>query len=185
LVDRGLAALLTVGAVADASSQPHRELGALAIGSLVVLTGSVAWRRIDPVLTTAAAISGLDAFELASGYNGDGAFEVAAIAFNFYTLGRRAHGGESMLVSAVLLGYWLVGAVVIAYVPPGGTIGSVLGPWLVVGCLPFAIGHLLATRSALTRELRAAAARLREEQEVRARGAAAEEVAGWRVSCTM
>ena len=80
-----------------------------------------------------------------------------------------------MLVSAVLFAYWLAGAVVITYVPAGGSVGSMLGAWAVFGALPFAVGRTLEARSALTRELAERTARLAGEQEVRARRAVAEE----------
>ena len=83
--------LLTVGAVADASSHLHRGPHELAIVPLVALTGSVAWRHVTPWITTALAVSAFIAFQLASGYNGGGAFEVAAIAFELLRA-RPAHG---------------------------------------------------------------------------------------------
>ena len=109
-----LAVLLTAGALADASSQLHRGPHELATVPLVLLTGSVAWRRLNPWLTTVLAVTGFMAFQLASGYTGGGAFEVAAIALNFYLLGRRARGRERMRGTAVVFAYWLVGVVVTA-----------------------------------------------------------------------
>jgi signal transduction histidine kinase len=174
-VDRMVAVLLTAGAIADAASQPRRELGVVAIGSLVLLTGSIAWRRVDPLRATLVAVSGMIAFAVASRYNGDGSFEVAAIALNFYMLGRWSQGRGRISVPAVALFYWLVGAVVITYLLPGGTVGSVIGNWALAGALPFAAGLTLASRSALTSELEHRTDRLRDEQEIRARRAAAEE----------
>jgi hypothetical protein len=127
LIDRVLAVLLTVGALADAASQPHRELNALAIVSLVVLTGSVAWRRVNPALATLVAVTGFGVFQLASRYAGDGAFEVAAIALNFYLLGCRAQGRTSLSVCAVVFASWLAGAAVVAYSVPGGLVGRCSG----------------------------------------------------------
>ncbi len=164
--------MLTVGAIVDAFSEPHGQLGVLAIVALVALTGSVAWRRADPVIASVVAISGLIGFEVASRYNGDGSFEVAALALNFYTLGRRV--GDRRLVAAVGV-YWLGGAAVVTFVPASGTVGSWLAGWVLAGALPFAVGRTLARRSALARELAAGAERLREEQDLRARVAAAEE----------
>jgi len=88
-VDRIVAAAGLVGALLDAASEPRTDLDVIAVVSLGVLMGSVAWRRADPVASTVAAISGLIAFVLASGYNGGGSFEAAAIALNFYLLGQR------------------------------------------------------------------------------------------------
>jgi signal transduction histidine kinase len=170
-----LAALLTAGAVADALSQLHRGPHELALLPLVLLTGSVAWRRHNPWLTTVLAVTAFMAFQLASAYHGSGAFEVAAIALNFYLLGRRTSGRERTLGSGAVFGYWLAGVVVITYSQPGGSVGGVLGSWALVGALPFALGRTLETRSALMLELEATAARLAEAQEDRERRAAAEE----------
>ena len=173
-MDGVLAVLLTAGALADASSQVHRGPHELAIAPLIVLTGSVAWRRVNPWLTTVLAVTGFMAFQLASGYAGGGAFEVAAIALNFYLLGRRTTGRERMLSSALVFAYWLAGAVVITY-SQRGSVGTVLGSWALLGGLPFAVGRTLETRRALTQELEASTARLADAQEGRAGRAAAEE----------
>ncbi|MHB8235543.1 MAG: sensor histidine kinase, partial [Solirubrobacteraceae bacterium] len=174
VVDRVLAVLLTAGAGADASSQLHRWLYLPTVVSLVAITGSVAWRRVNPSLTTVVAITGFMAFQLASGYSGGGAFEVAAIALNFYLLGRRAWGRERMWPVAVFA-YWLVGVAVLATDQSGGSIGAVLGPWAFVGGLPFALGRTLESRRSLTLELEARMGRLAAAQEDRAHRAAAEE----------
>jgi len=175
VADLALAVLLTAGAIADASSQSHRGLHAVAIVSLVVLTGSVAWRRSNPWVTTVIAVSAFMGFQLASGYTGGGAFEVAVIALNFYLLGRRTKGRERTLGSVAVFGYWLAGVVVITYQQPHGSVGAVLGSWALLGGLPFAVGRTLENRRALTRELEARTARLAHAQEDRARLAAAEE----------
>jgi hypothetical protein len=62
------------------------------------------------VLTTLVAVSAFMAFQLASGYAGDGAFEVAALALNFYLLGRRTRGRDGALISAGVFAYWLAGS---------------------------------------------------------------------------
>jgi signal transduction histidine kinase len=173
--DRVLATLLTAGALADASSQPHHGLHPPAIVPLILLTGSVAWRRLNPWLTTVVAITAFMAFQLASGYEGGGAFEVAAIALNFYLLGRRTRGRERVHGSVAVFGYWLVGVVVITYAQPHGSVGAVFGSWALLGGLPFAVGRTLESRSMLTRELEAKAAQLADAQEDRARRAATEE----------
>ncbi len=174
-VDRAAAGVFTVGAILDAGSQPHRSLGVVAVASLIVLMGSIAWRRADPAATTLAAVSALIVFTVASGYHGDGSFEVAAMALNFYTLGRCTPEHSSLRRSAALLTYWLAGAAIVTYVPPRGTLGSFLGGWALVGVLPFAVGWLLERRHALARELRVRAAELRGEQELGARRAVVEE----------
>jgi signal transduction histidine kinase len=175
VIDGVLAVLLTAGALVDASSLFHRGLHEPAIVPLILLTSSVAWRRLNPWGATVLAVTALTAFQLGSGYTGGGAFEVAAIALNFYLLGRRTRSGERMLGVAAVFAYWLAGAVVISYSQPGGSVGAVLGAWALSGGLPFAVGWTLETRRALTQELEASAARLADAQEDRASRAAAEE----------
>jgi signal transduction histidine kinase len=177
-IDRIVAVLGIVGALLDASSQPHTDLGVVAVISLVVLMGSVAWRRTDPGVSTLVAISGLIAFVLASGYNGDGSFEAAAIALNFYLLGQRGRADQRVLVWAIAFTYWLVAAVVISYAPPpppAGSVGAVIGAWSLFGLLPFGFGWALATQTELTGALEQRTTRLDQEQAVRATRAAAEE----------
>lgn len=174
-VDRAAAGVFAVGAIVDAGSQPHQSLGVVAVASLLVLMGSIAWRRVDAATATLVAVSALIVFTVASRYHGDGSFEVAAIALNFYMLGRCTPLRSSRGCSAALLAYWLAGAAVVTYVPPGGTVGSFVGGWGLVGVLPFVVGWVLERRRALARELRARAAELRGEQELRARRAVVEE----------
>ena len=175
VVDRLVALLLAAGALADASAQLNHGLGVVAIIACVALTGSVALRRQDPVVSTLVAVTGFAAFVAASGYDGDGAFEVAAIALNFYLLGRRTRGRVRILVAAGVFAYWFAGAVVITYGTAGGSVGKLLGAWAVVGGLPFAVGRVLETRRMLTRVLEENRVRLQDEQQLRARRAAAEE----------
>jgi signal transduction histidine kinase len=175
VVDWVLAVLLTIGALAGAASQPHPDLGALAVVSLIVSTTSVGWRRRDPVLATLVAITGLIAFQLSSGSDADGFAELTVIPLNFYMLGRRSRGREDVVVFALVFAYWLAADVVIAYGQAGGSVGLVLGTGALFGGLPFAVGRTLTARSSLTRELEANAARLQEEQEVRAHHAVSEE----------
>jgi len=142
---------------------------------LVLLTGSVAWRRVNPWVTTVLAVAAFIAFQLAAAYTGGGAFEVAAIALNFYLLGRRTGGRERVLGAAAVFAYWLAGVVVITYSQPGGSVGSVLGSWALFGGLPFAVGRTLESRRALTEKLAERTALLAAAQEARAARAASEE----------
>jgi signal transduction histidine kinase len=177
-IDRIVAVLGIIGAWLDASSQPHKNLGVVAVVSLFVLMGSVAWRRTDPGVSTLVAVSGLIAFVLTSGYNGDGSFEAAAIGLNFYVLGQRGRADQSVLVWAIAFTYWLLAAVVISYAPPpppAGSVGAVIGAWSLFGLLPFGFGWALATQTELTGDLGRSTTRLDEEHAVRAARAATEE----------
>jgi signal transduction histidine kinase len=175
VVDWVLAALLTIGELANAASQPHPDLDAFAVVSLIVLTTSVGWRRRDPVLATLVAITGLIAFYLSSGNYAYGFAELSVIPLNFYMLGRRSRGRENTVAFALVFAYWLAADAVITYAQAGGSIGLVLGTGALFGGLPFAIGRTLTARGSLTGELEANAARLQDEQEVRADHAVSEE----------
>jgi signal transduction histidine kinase len=175
VVDRVLAVLLTIGALAGAASRRHPDLDALAVVSLMVPTSSVAWRRRAPVLATVVAITGLIAFQLVSSSDADGFAELTVIPLTFYMLGRRWRGREDTVVFALVFAYWLAADAVTAYSQAGGSVGEVLGSGILFGALPFAVGRTLTTRSSLTRELEANAARLQNEQEVRAQHAVSEE----------
>jgi signal transduction histidine kinase len=123
---------------------------------------------------TVLAMSGYVALVVVSGYDGSGTFECCAVAFTAYTLGGAADNRRSMLVAAVLAVFWLAGCVVIFYVPSGGSVGVVLSLWT-LALAAFAVGRSLVTRRAWTRELASRAARLEDEQDLRARRAVAEE----------
>jgi len=170
-----LALLGTAGALSDAFLQPHIDMQALAIASLVLLMGSIGWRRVNSAFTTVVAISALVTFTYASGYNGDGSFEAVAIALNFYLLGQDARTHRGTYWRVVLLGYWVVGAVVVTYGSASGTPGTVAGVWCLFGLLPFVFGFVLAVRAQSNLELEEQTTRLDSEQEMRASRAAAEE----------
>ena len=165
----------TAGALSDAFSQPHIDMNALAIASLVLLMGSIGWRRVNSAFTTMVAISALITFTYASGYNGDGSFEAVAIALNFYLLGQDARTHRGTYRRVAVLGYWVAGAVVVTYGPAPGTPGTVAGVWCLFGALPFVFGFVLAVRAQSNLELEEQTTRLDREQEIGARRAAAEE----------
>ena len=110
-----------------------------------------------------------------TGNAADGLAELTVIPLNFYMLGRRSRGREHTVVFALVFAYWLAADAVTAYGQAGGSVGEVLGSGILFGGLPFAVGHTLTTRSTLTRELEAKAARLQDEQEARAHHAVSEE----------
>jgi signal transduction histidine kinase len=171
LVDRTVAVVLTVVGLFATAAALHHGLGLVGLVSCVVFTATVAWRRVSAVLATTLAIAALILLVAVTRYDA-GTFVAAVLALNFYTLGRRRSGRDAVPGVAALLGFWLVGAVIISYVPPGGSAGVVLEAWVVCGVLPFAVGHAIAFRSTLAHELEAAAGRLEDEHAVRARRAA-------------
>jgi signal transduction histidine kinase len=175
VADAIAAVALSAAALADAASQPHPRLGPVAIAGLLALSMSVAWRRRNPVLATIAATAGLAAFQLATSYAGDGTFEVAPLALDFYLIGRRAGGRPRLPPCAAAFACTLAAFAVTSYSAPGGSVGAAVGAWTIFAVVPFAFGRTLATGSALTAELAVTAARLQDEQELRARRAAGDE----------
>jgi signal transduction histidine kinase len=181
VIDRGLAVLLTAGALVDAGALSEHGQPALAVVSCIALTGTVAWCRRAPVLAALVAVTALVVFQLASRDVGTGLFEDAAIIWVFYVLGRHGRGQDRVLVSVVELCGWLGACVAVGSVSPGGALDNTGGTlastslWALSGILPYALGRVLAARSALTRELQEAATRLQDEQDVRAQLAAAAE----------
>jgi signal transduction histidine kinase len=175
VVDGAIAIGLTVGGIVDAVEQPDGTLNLLGVAALVVLTSSVAWRRVNPVLATLVGLAGLAGFLFLTGYDGDGAAELAGVALDFYLLGRSSRHRDSALLPVCVFAAWLSVATVLAYGSPGGSLAEVLSGWVVGGVLPYAAGRTLATRTSLTRTLTANALRLQDEQAFSARRAAAEE----------
>jgi signal transduction histidine kinase len=156
----------------NAAKEPHRDLGVLAVVTLAVLMGTIAWRRVDPVVSTIVAAAALAAFQAVSLYNGDGTFEAAAIAFSFYILGQRIRSRPRILWCVACFAVWSGTAWIITFDPGPGSVGSMAGAWALFGPLPFACGFLLASRSLLTADLQHHFALLDTEQEHRARLAA-------------
>jgi signal transduction histidine kinase len=175
LVDRIVAAAGFAGAWWNAAREPHRDLNVLAVVALAVLMGTIAWRRVNPVASTIVAAAALAVFQAVSLYNGDGTFEAAAIAFNFYILGQYTRSRPRVLWCAACFAAWSGTAWVITFDPGPGSIGSMAGTWALFGPLPFACGFLLASRSLLTEDLRQRSALIDTEQERRSRVAAGEE----------
>jgi signal transduction histidine kinase len=175
VIDWVLAVLLTVGVLADAALLSHHPLSALAIAACMVSTVSVAWRRRYPALATLIAVTaqfGLLGVGQREVLNGAAvAIADAAVMLDFYLLGRQATGRRGLLVAGALLAYALV---MFAVISGSASVSDVLLEWVPFVAL-FAVARTLATRRALTRELAATAARLKEEQELRARRAASEE----------
>lgn len=160
----------------NATSQPHRDLNALAVSALAVLMGTVAWRRRNPIVTTIVAALALIVFVVVSGYNGDGTFEAAAISFNFYLLGQRSRSTPNIAGCVACFASWLTCAYVITYDPSSaGSLAGVAGTWAVFGPLPFICGFLLAVRSELTVQLESRSVQLDSQHKLRSERAAGEE----------
>jgi signal transduction histidine kinase len=164
---------LTIGALIDAGGFSGRRLGAVSVLACAALTGSVALRRRNAVLSTVVAATGLVVFERASGYAGDGAFEAAAVAASLYLLGRRARVRPALMTMVAFV-YWLGCSLAAGYSESGSAAGNSLF-WILCGALPFAVGSALAVRAAAGEELKLSAERLHSDQVMRARRAADEE----------
>lgn len=174
-VDRIAAVAGFAGAWWNAAREPHQDLDVLAVAALAVLMGTIAWRRVNPVASTVVAAAALAVFQAVSLYNGDGTFEAAAIAFNFYILGQHTRSRPRVLWCTACFAAWAGSAWVITFDPGPSSTGNMAGTWALFGPLPFACGFLLASRSLLTEDLRQRSALIDTEQEHRSRVAAGEE----------
>ena len=95
-----------------------------------------------------------------------------AVLLNYYMLGALPGGRERIRIDAVLLALAIIA---IALTPGNSHASDVIGTWALFVVVPFAGGRAIASRSALTVELRANAERLEREQEEREHRAAADE----------
>lgn len=174
VVDLVLAVGLGAGALVDARVVLPHSFDLATVLSCMVCAGSVGWRRVRPALACVAACGGYVALAVISGYDSAGVFEWVPVGLTFYTLGRRVDGRDGTFVAAGLFASWLLGAVLIYYVPGSGSVAGVLILWA-AGLVPFAVGRTFAARSALIGELTTRAAQLEREQDLRARRAVVEE----------
>jgi len=172
--DCAAAAVLTVGALLDAGVVSARGLPALAVVSSIVLTVCVAWSRSYRVGAALCAGTAFAAFELSSHGAGDGLFDLVAIVWIFYLLGRDERNGDRVLGGILACAYWVAACVLVGL----GIRGSPLTNasfWGLSGILPLALARMLAARDRLTSKLEVTAAALREDQGLHAELAAAEE----------
>ena len=168
-VDIAVAVVLTVGSLITTAASNHH--GPIALLSAAALCATVAWRRQAPAVTTLVAVVAITIYEQA-GASKSMTLEPLAALLNFYMLGRLPRDGARRWVDAGLLAL-AIGAITLS--PGNSHVIDVLGTWGLFVVLPFAAGRAIASRTALTSELRANAERLEREQEERARRAAAEE----------
>jgi signal transduction histidine kinase len=166
-VDLVVAGCLAVLAVAMFSVTRH-PLPAALFGALGAT--AVAIRRWAPVLSI--GVLAVSSVLIAVTDPGTSQATQAIVAtLCFYTLGCRAGRGIGQLVDVALLA---LAVVVVAVSPPRSAIGVTVS-WIGFVLLPYLAGRTVASRRALTAELKANAEGARREQEARARSAAAEE----------
>ena len=170
-VDAVVAVALVGGAVAGAAAGKHH--GALTLLAAAATCATVAWRRRTPAVMTAIAVVTITVYGVSS-HGAHGTFpsiEIAAV-LDYYMLGRLSTERGRPEVDAVLL---VAAVAAIVIVPGSSDANRVATTWTLFVAVPFAVGRVVGSRVALTRELRANAQRLEREQQERARHAAAEE----------
>ena len=168
IVDRFVAcALLAAAAVLELPAHAH-AIPALAAA---VTCLSVALRRPAPRLACVLVLAGTMIYEQATGGAGSQVGAIA-IALDYYLLGHRS--GEQGWDPVTLL-LMVVPLPLIAADPGVTSPADAISVWAFFGAIPFAGGHVIASRGTATRALSATAAELQQEQEERARRAAAVE----------
>src|SRR5689334_18477534 len=111
-VDAVVAVVLTVAAVATTLSGHHDGVVPVLAGGACGAT--VAWRRVNPVVTTSIAVVAITVYALATnGKNVD--LEPIAVLLNFYMLGRLSTDRSDLRVATVLMAL----AVVAVALTPG------------------------------------------------------------------
>jgi signal transduction histidine kinase len=168
-VDTVVAVVLTVAAVASTLSGHHD--GAVPVIAGGVCGATVAWRRVNPVITTFIAVVAITVY--ASATDGKNvALEPIAVLLNFYMLGRLSTDRSDLRVAIPLMA---LAVVAVALTPGTQLVSDVAAGWSLFVGVPFAGGRAIGSRAALTRELRDKAVRLERDQHERARRAAADE----------
>ncbi len=171
LVDVIVAGLLTAGALSALSSLSYRGSVALAVRVVRRLHGHGG-------VSTARAGHHLfcgrhrDARLPAHDPRSQGPFESVAVVLTLFMSGRRGIGRANPAPLAVLLAYALAAC---ALISGGSSVFGVALSWVLLAVLPMAAGATVARRGELTRDLADTAARLKDEQEMRAARAAGEE----------
>ena len=168
IVDRIVAcALLAAAAVLELPAHAH-PIPALAA---TVTCASVALRRRAPKVACVLVLAGTMVYEHATGGSGTQVGAIA-IALDYYLLGYRSGEQGWDLVTLLLM----VVPLPLIVADPGVTSpADAISVWTFFGAIPFAAGHVFASRGTATRALSATAAELQQEQEERARRAAAVE----------
>jgi len=172
VVDAAAAALLGAMAAVSEISRPHAYV---AVPAALVLSATVALRRVAPVVAvllagaTATVLSHTDAHPLA----------IAPVVFvlDYYFLGRRLSGRWSAWIDAVLL---VLPAIAVSGDPntssPGGLLVlDVLFVWSFFFAIPYGAGRAVRSRTTLNAALRVNTERLEQQQRERARQAVVEE----------
>ena len=168
-MDAVVAVALAAGAVAVAAAGKHH--GPLTLLAAAATCATVAWRRRAPAAMTAVAAVSITVAGV-SRHPGHMTIEPIAAVLDYYMLGRLSTERGRPEVDAVLL---VAAVAAIVIVPGSSDANRVATTWTLFVAVPFAVGRVVGSRVALTRELRANAQRLEREQQERARHAAAEE----------
>jgi signal transduction histidine kinase len=175
-VDVIVAAALGAGGLVALSrlSNGHGGSAPLAIVSCAACFGAVALRRIVPKAAMALVVTAVVLYQSVT-QDPQGSFVSAAVVLVSYIFGRSMLRSGRALPGALILGYAFAVLEVVPSFWQQFQPGSAVGIWLTVVVVPAGVGALVERRHEITRELAAAAERLRDEQQVRIERAAAEE----------
>jgi signal transduction histidine kinase len=173
MVDVIVATLLLAGELAALASLSRDDSPFVATASCVVLASSVALRRQLPSVAALAALGGLLAYQLAT-RDPDGAFPPVAVVLSFYMVGRSGTARRHP-VRAVLLVVATLATTGIIEIGSTGSPTTAVFSALAVAVVPLVAGLAVGRQSQLSLQLAAVAEQLREEQDLKATRAMAEE----------
>jgi signal transduction histidine kinase len=173
LLDVAVAAMLSLGGLAEVANLTYTAPPALAVVSCVTCTGSVAVRRRAPFAVAVVVTTALTVYQIATN-DPDGSFIAPAVVLVYYFAGRAAAQRPAWTWLAVVLGYALVADIVIeASTGPFSLLrAAALWPLTLV---PAAGGIVVARHGCLLRRLAEATASLCDEQRVRSKRLLSEE----------
>jgi signal transduction histidine kinase len=166
-LDRVLAALLFVVTAANLVLNHHHHLLALKLLTVAVMSAGLLWRRKHALYTVAVAVAGGVVLLLVLGSPANSSTAVFIVLAASYSAGahlelRRALVGVVLVVGAIA-------AVSIAQTP-----NDIFFPVVFFGLVPWVVGRVIRTQTALARELTEKAEReqlAREHEEARATAA--------------
>ena len=161
-----VAALLSIGGVFAAARLHYSAPTAIGVVSCLGCTAAVAVRRFAPLTVAVFGLAALVVYQSVTN-DPDGSFIAPAVILVYYSAGRSAAEREAWKRLAALLGYALIGNIVIVAVTGPFSLLDALGAWPLM-VVPAAGGVVVARHASLLRRLAATTAQLREEQQVHA-----------------
>ncbi len=164
LLDRVLAAVLFVVSAASISLGHHQSSVALKVLAVAVMTAALLWRRKRPLLSAAVVIAGGIVLLLVLSSPAQSSLAVFIVMVAGYSTGAHLDLRRALIGGALVIG-------AIATVSAIKTPNDIFFPVVFFGIVPWVVGRVIRTQTALARELTEKAEHeqiAREDEEARA-----------------